>query len=67
MVGNFTIYERVKYEHLPFPSREELLEYLPENSKETLDEVEELSSQIRDLEDQLDRLKDKIYDLYDEV
>ena len=27
-IGNFTILERIKYDHLPFPSREELLDFM---------------------------------------
>lgn len=27
-IGNFSILERIQYEHLPFPSREELLDFI---------------------------------------
>lgn len=27
-IGNFTILERIKYEHLPYPSREEILDFV---------------------------------------
>lgn len=37
-IGNFTILERIQYEHLPFPSREELLDFIYDMEQHIRDE-----------------------------
>lgn len=37
-IGNFSILERIKYEHLPFPSREELLDFIYDMEQHIRDE-----------------------------
>lgn len=39
-IGNFTIIERIKYEHLPFPSREELLDFIYDMDQHIRDEIQ---------------------------
>lgn len=39
-IGNFTILERIQYEHLPFPSREELLDFIYDMDEHIRDEID---------------------------